>query len=390
MQRKRSSNRNGLYRDAAGQWCIDLTIGGKRVRRTLQTQDRVEAEEAAHHLRTALWRERKLGERPAYTWDDAVRAWVDDAQRRRLKSIMDGIEKLTWLHPHLQGIKLSELTKEKIKDVLKKKADERDPRDPKWRPAGGTVNRYYSQISRVLQFALAENMVGAIPKLTKKDLWPENDSRFKWLKPEEAARLLKELEGPRTVHLHRMVRWSLATGVRMANTIGLEWENVDMARRTSWVWNDETKNKQRFAIPLNDDAMAVLRECVGDHKKFVFTYQGEPVQDANCDGFQHALKRAKLAIRWHDLRHTWATWHVQRGTPLEVLQKLGGWKDFKMVLRYSHLSTSYISEYAANSSFSQDAGRNRSEAPHTPLTKMPKTLITKSETESPRLQRPAL
>ena len=50
-------------------------------------------------------------------------------------------------------------------------------------------------------------------------------------------------------------------------------------------------------------------------------------------------------FRWHDLRHTWASWHVQAGTPLHVLQELGGWESVEMVRRYAHLSTDHLAEY---------------------------------------------
>ena len=51
---------------------------------------------------------------------------------------------------------------------------------------------------------------------------------------------------------------------------------------------------------------------------------------------------------WHGLRHTWASWHVMAGTPLEVLQKLGGWADLKMVQKYAHLAPEYLAGYADN------------------------------------------
>ncbi|RLA22892.1 MAG: site-specific integrase, partial [Gammaproteobacteria bacterium] len=54
-------------------------------------------------------------------------------------------------------------------------------------------------------------------------------------------------------------------------------------------------------------------------------------------------------FRWHDLRHTWASWHVQNGTPLNVLKDLGGWADIQMVLKYTHLSADHLAEYANNS-----------------------------------------
>lgn len=53
-------------------------------------------------------------------------------------------------------------------------------------------------------------------------------------------------------------------------------------------------------------------------------------------------------FRWHDLRHTWATWHVMGGTPLEVLKQLGGWADLRMVLKYAHLADSYVGSFANN------------------------------------------
>jgi hypothetical protein len=56
----------------------------------------------------------------------------------------------------------------------------------------------------------------------------------------------------------------------------------------------------------------------------------------------------KSHFRWHDLRHTWASWHVMAGTPLEVLQKLGGWSSLAMVLRYAHLAPDHLAGYADN------------------------------------------
>jgi integrase len=58
-------------------------------------------------------------------------------------------------------------------------------------------------------------------------------------------------------------------------------------------------------------------------------------------------KRAGIEnFRWHDLRHTWASWHVQNGTPLFALQELGGWESPEMVRRYAHLSADHLAPYA--------------------------------------------
>ena len=57
-------------------------------------------------------------------------------------------------------------------------------------------------------------------------------------------------------------------------------------------------------------------------------------------------RRFELNFRWHDLRHTWASWHVQSGTPLNVLQEPGGWASYSMVQRYAHLAADHLAPWA--------------------------------------------
>ena len=90
------------------------------------------------------------------------------------------------------------------------------------------------------------------------------------------------------------------------------------------------------------------RQQVGTHPTHVFSFRfrGKPVQQVNTKAWQAALKRAGIAdFRWHDLRHTWASWHAQAGTPLHVLQELGGWESAEMVRKYAHLSTEHLADY---------------------------------------------
>lgn len=49
---------------------------------------------------------------------------------------------------------------------------------------------------------------------------------------------------------------------------------------------------------------------------------------------------------WHDLRHTWASWHVQRGAPLYALKELGGWETLEIVKRYAHPAPEHLKAYA--------------------------------------------
>lgn len=81
----------------------------------------------------------------------------------------------------------------------------------------------------------------------------------------------------------------------------------------------------------------------GKHPRWVFPKAGKPVYQTSTKAWFEALKRSGIEdFCWHDLRHTWASWHVQNGTPLHVLQELGGWSSLKMVQRYAHLSGEHL------------------------------------------------
>jgi integrase len=145
-----------------------------------------------------------------------------------------------------------------------------------------------------------------------------------------------------------MAAFTLATGLRQSNVSWLRWDQVDLERRTAWIHADQSKSRRAIAVPLNEDAMRVLSHRRGIHPVFVFTYKGVPVARTTTKAWKHALERAGIEdFRWHDLRHTWASWHVQNGTSLQELMELGGWSSFEMVLRYAHLAGEHLQKAAS-------------------------------------------
>lgn len=108
-------------------------------------------------------------------------------------------------------------------------------------------------------------------------------------------------------------------------------------------------------MPLNDSAVEILHSQRGKHRRIVFPYQGRAIAKQGAPAWRSACRAAGLkAFRWHDLRHTWASWHVQNGTPLPVLQELGGWASLSMVMRYAHFAPSHVASYAGNAGLVQN------------------------------------
>ena len=124
--------------------------------------------------------------------------------------------------------------------------------------------------------------------------------------------------------------------------------NLGFQLQHAWVDEIDSKNGSAIAVPLNSLEMEVLLRQKGKHDTRVFTYAGKPIANANTKEWKKTLLRAGITdFRWHDLRHTWATWQRKAGASTHELQSLGGWKTGAMVERYAHLDADHL-KVAAN------------------------------------------
>ncbi len=278
---------------------------------------------------------------------------------------------LRWLSQHLRGRELGAITDEVIRQVKSargaeavnrreiERATEAGKKPPAPKPSSGaTVNRHLAQLSAILHYAHRRGWLAAVPPIAKA---PEPAKRVAWLTRDQADTLLAELPP----HLAAMARFALATGLRESNIRLLTWQQVDMARAVAWYEADEMKAGRTHSVPLNDDALIVLATQRGMHKRWVFPVPRWEKKESPTDkprqvwdsptgkisnhAWRKACERAGVPwLRFHDLRHTWASWHVQQGTPLPVLQELGGWASLAMVQRYAHLGSSHVAAWAGN------------------------------------------
>ena len=239
---------------------------------------------------------------------------------------------LAWFQPYFSGKYLHDLTRAYISEVLEIKRQE---------TSNANANRYLALVRSILNACVVWGWLEHTPKLI---LYKEARRRIRWLTPEEAGRLLAELPE----HLRDMTEFSLATGLRQANVAFLSWSQVDLQRRVAWIHPDQAKARRAIGVPLNETAVSVIQRQLGRHPNFVFTYKGRQVKQTNTRAWKNALARAGINdFRWHDLRHTWASWHVQAGTSLTRLQEMGGWESIEMVRRYAHLAPEHLAEDSA-------------------------------------------
>jgi len=297
-----------LYKRGNTLWVCFTSPSGKRIRQSTRTGDKKQAQEYEDRLKAELWRVQTLGEKPRRTWQEAVVRWLKETDHK--KDHEKDKAKFRWLNPYLGEFFLDEITRDVIDDIRDAKRAEAGP---------STVNRYLAVIRAVLNTARDDwEWVDRAPKVKE---FREPKIHVRWITPDEAQRLITALPA----HLAAMAEFSLQTGLRQSNVSYLKWDQVSMERQTAWIHADEAKNGKALAVPLNKLAMGVLLRQLGRHPEYVFTYLDKPVQRTSTKAWKRALEKAGIEnFRWHDLRHTWASWHVQNGTSLQELMELGG------------------------------------------------------------------
>jgi integrase len=313
-------------------WWIDfVSPNGLRIRRSTGTANRALAQELHDKLKSEAWRSAKLGERPRRTWNEAVVRWLKEASHKA--TIGTDKMHLRWLDRFLGGKHLDGISRSWVDRILDARLAEG--------VSNATVNRTLEVLRAILRRCVHEwEWLDRAPQVR---MLKEPTRRVRFLTYEEARRLLEVLPE----HLSEMAAFSLATGLRRANVTGLQWTQLDLGRRLAWIHPDQAKARKAFAVPLNAEAVLIVRRQAGKHPTHVFSFQGKPIKQVSTKAWYAALARAGIEdFRWHDLRHTWASWHVQNGTPLHALQELGGWESPEMVRRYAHFSAEHLAPYA--------------------------------------------
>lgn len=216
--------------------------------------------------------------------------------------------------------------------------------------SSSTVNRYCSTMSHAFSWAMKElQWVGDNP-FFKISNFKEPEGVVRFLSDEERPALLDACKA-HGKDLHAIVVLALSTGARRNEILTLTWKDVDL--KTGLLTFPKTKNGSVRRVPITGAALGLVKELAAARKLkdldgLVFpgktqATKGKPLAIENI--FRTALKTAGISdFRFHDLRHSAASYLVMAGVDMRTVAEILGHSDLKMTQRYAHLSRAHISD----------------------------------------------
>jgi hypothetical protein len=261
-------------------WWIELTTESGRLRESTGTTDKKDAQEYHERRKGEIWRQERLGEK-VVTWGEAVKTWLSIKPR----GLPDRYRLRAFSIPPDDSLPL---TTSCISGALTSSTP-------------GSRNRCIGLIVAI------HSAAGVSPPEIKRQ--PNPPGRLRWLTKEEWDRLRRAL-AEESALLLELADFSIATGVRENNALELEWTQVDLRRRVAWFYGDQMKAGAAHGIPLNDDAMAVLRKRQGIAQALCFPQPG--YRPALRQGEQSGLVRgaSPIAPEGHRRRMAHAPAHL--------------------------------------------------------------------------------
>jgi len=287
----------------------------------------------------------KTTEAKRHTLTDLVERYLADVlPHKRSSTIPDQRRQLCWWKAQLGHYALADITPALIaecRDRLRRENIRRDGRTK--RRANGTVVRYLAVLSHVFTVAVREWQWcddNPIQKISKPK---EPRGRVRFLSDNERQRLLDACKVSRNSSLYTIVVLPLSTDARRGELLSLCWSDVDLRR--GLLTFRETKNGETRTVPVSGYALDVFTQHAKVRRldtSLVFPDNTGTRPLGIREAFEYAVKRAGIAnFKFHDLRHTFASYLAMNGATLAEIAEVLGHKTLAMVKRYAHLSEAH-------------------------------------------------
>lgn len=220
--------------------------------------------------------------------------------------------------------------------------------------SGATVNRYMAALGHCITTAVKEwGWLESSPMPNVKKL-EESKGRVRFLSDDERERLLNACQDSQNPYLYHVVILALSTGMRQSEIMNLTWNDVDFLNNRLIL--NETKNGERRSVHLAGKALELLQALkkqkvrrIDNNLVFPGTHALNTGPASLRTAWLFALKKAKVTdFKFHDLRHSAASYLAMNGASLMDIAAVLGHKTLAMVKRYSHLSETHVSGVVAD------------------------------------------
>ena len=291
----------------------------------------------------------KTTEARKHTVADMIDRYIRDVLPTKPRSERDQKRQLMWWKTEIGHYTLADATPPLIAEYRDKLARGVTRRGGIRSPS--TVNRYLAALSHAFTVAMKEwqwlddNPMRKVRKLT------EPRGRVRFLTDDERKNLLEACKEHKNPALYTIVVLALSTGARQGEILNLRWKDVDLDRGV--IVLEETKNGERRAIPLQGHALDLVKEMQKDRRTdtdLLFPSSKDPQRPLNIQNiWKSALNTAGITdFRFHDLRHSAASYLAMGGASLAEIADVLGHKTLQMVKRYAHLSEQHTASVVAS------------------------------------------
>ena len=302
-----------------------------------------EARDWAENTASAIRERRhfKTAEAKKHTLAEAIDKYIRTVLPKRPKSEAFRKQQLEWWRKEIGSYSLADITPAIIAECKERlaqgKTQKKKPR------SAATVNRYLAALSHALTITVNQWGWLETNPMAKVEKEKEPRGRVRYLSDEERQNLLKACKANRSKSLYPIVVLALATGMRKGEVCGLTWDDVDF--HAGRITLRQTKNDEIRVVPLRGHAKEVLEAYSKvRHIRSKLVFPGEKPDQPIKIGptFNSAVKKAGIDnFRFHDLRHSCASYLAMNGCSVLEIAEVLGHKTLQMAKRYSHLAESH-------------------------------------------------
>jgi len=307
---------------------------------------KTDAKEWAKKIESAMLENRHFKNRVARkrTLAELIEKYIKEVMPKKSDIMQQQVIQLNWWKEQMGHMTLAELSSRDIakhRDILLNSPVKEDtPRKP------STVNRYLAVLSHAFTIAVEEwewlqdNPAKKVRRLS------ESKGRTRFLSEQEMTDLLEVCKASECKVLFPIVLIALSTGARKMEILNLRWKDVDFKREV--IILRKTKNKETRSIPLKGQALSILSDMkrvrrIDTDLVFPGNNPLSPIEFRKH--WVQALKTARIEnFKFHDLRHTAASYLAMNGASLMEISAILGHKTLEMVKRYAHLTEAHTAE----------------------------------------------